>query len=90
MQVDGAEGLPRLLDKVRGKGPGVLFEGSAATLVSTFVGHYPWFATYNTLQVSGAARGRPARTARGLMRFVRETALHRGGRVRRRAPAAAT
>ncbi|EKX40552.1 hypothetical protein GUITHDRAFT_158297 [Guillardia theta CCMP2712] len=49
MQVE-EEGFQKLLAKIRARGVGVLFEGSAATLGSSFVGHYPWFATFNTLQ----------------------------------------
>lgn len=50
MQVEGKEGVDLLKEKVRVGGFGVLFDGAAATLGSTFVGHYPWFVTFNSLQ----------------------------------------
>lgn len=49
-QVDGKDGIQILLQKIERRGIGVLFDGSAATLGSSFVGHYPWFATFNSLQ----------------------------------------
>jgi len=52
LQVDGKDGVQTLLQKMERRGIGVLFDGSAATLGSSFVGHYPWFATFNSLQVN--------------------------------------
>ena len=52
LQVDGKEGVKQLWSKIERRGLGVLYDGSAATLGSTFVGHYPWFATFNSLQAS--------------------------------------
>jgi len=52
LQVDGKDGVQTLLNKIERRGLGVLYDGSAATLGSTFVGHYPWFATFNLLQAS--------------------------------------
>jgi hypothetical protein len=49
MQVDGKQGLPNLFNKVKAQGPLVMFRGSMASATATFVGHYPWFATYNFL-----------------------------------------
>lgn len=49
MQVEGARGFPHLLEKVRVGGPTVLYHGALAASAATFVGHYPWFATYNSL-----------------------------------------
>lgn len=49
LQVDGAKGLGILTNKVRQNGPLVLFRGALAASGATFVGHYPWFATYNYL-----------------------------------------
>ena len=45
MQVDGKDGIQLLLSKIERRGLGVLYDGSFATLGSSFVGHYPWFAT---------------------------------------------
>jgi hypothetical protein len=44
-QVEGARGLPSLIQKVRVGGPTVLYHGALAASAATFVGHYPWFAT---------------------------------------------
>jgi len=47
MQVTGK--FSAVLDKVKIAGPGALYNGSIAAASATFVGHYPWFATYNFL-----------------------------------------
>lgn len=49
MQVEGKQGFAALMNKVKLGGPTVLYDGALAASVATFVGHYPWFATYNTL-----------------------------------------
>eukprot|EP00668_Euglena_longa_P046457 GGOE01062142.1.p1 GENE.GGOE01062142.1~~GGOE01062142.1.p1 ORF type:complete len:629 (-),score=180.12 GGOE01062142.1:248-2134(-) len=49
MQVEGQAGVSILLQKIADNGPGVLFAGSVANLVANFVGHYPWYLTYNWL-----------------------------------------
>jgi len=49
MQVEGAEGMQRLIDRIKQQGPGPLYQGSIATAVATFAGNYPWFLTYNSL-----------------------------------------
>ena len=41
--------MAKLMEKLRINGPEVLFYGSVASAVATFVGHYPWFLTYNFL-----------------------------------------
>ncbi len=41
-QVEGKDGLSKLLKKVRTIGPTTLFHGSLAAAAATFVGHYPW------------------------------------------------
>jgi hypothetical protein len=50
MQVEGKDGLPKLMAKYKAGGPVVFFHGAGATLAASFVGHYPWFTTFNTLQ----------------------------------------
>jgi hypothetical protein len=40
MQVEGKNGIPILLTKLK-RGPQVLFYGAIATATATFVGHYP-------------------------------------------------
>lgn len=49
MQVEGKNGIPALMAKMQKGGPGVLYHGAVAASAATFVGHYPWFAVYNTL-----------------------------------------
>lgn len=50
LQVEGKPALTGLFNKMRVHGPVVLFHGAIAASAATFVGHYPWFATYNLLQ----------------------------------------
>lgn len=47
MQVTGRFGA--VLDKIKVGGPMVLYNGAIAAASATFVGHYPWFFTYNFL-----------------------------------------
>jgi len=48
MQVEGKQGLPKLMVKIR-KSPLALWHGALGASAATFAGHYPWFATYNFL-----------------------------------------
>jgi hypothetical protein len=55
MQVEGRAGLTQLHGKYMAaggfpRGVPVLWHGAYGTVGATFVGHYPWFATYNALQ----------------------------------------
>jgi hypothetical protein len=52
MQANGKEAMPLLKAKIATGGPQVMFHGATATMAATFVGHYPWFATFNTLQAN--------------------------------------
>lgn len=47
MQVTGK--FSNVVDKVKVGGPLTLWNGALAAASATFVGHYPWFATYNLL-----------------------------------------
>lgn len=47
MQVTGK--FSNVIDKVKVGGIPALYQGSIAAASATFVGHYPWFATYNFL-----------------------------------------
>ena len=47
LQVDGS--LKGLLGKVKAKGPFAFYHGALGAAAATFAGHYPWWATYNTL-----------------------------------------
>jgi hypothetical protein len=49
MQVEGSNALPILRQKLIINGPSVLFNGALASSAATFVGHFPWFVTYNTM-----------------------------------------
>lgn len=52
MQVEGKDGLSKLMTKFRANGPSTFYQGSMAATAATFVGHYPWFATYNYLNAT--------------------------------------
>ena len=49
LQVEGAKGLSILKAKIAKSGPSVLYYGALASASATFVGHFPWFATFNFL-----------------------------------------
>ncbi|TVY83878.1 hypothetical protein LSUE1_G001800 [Lachnellula suecica] len=49
LQVQGAGGTTILRQRIKANGVGSLWWGALATAAATFVGHYPWFATYNFL-----------------------------------------
>ena len=49
LQVHGNNGLKNLKFKVNNNGIRGLYHGSLANMSATFVGHYPWFFTYNYL-----------------------------------------
>ena len=49
LQVEGKHGISLLKNKLNKSGPKVLYHGTLASMSATFVGHYPWFLTYNLL-----------------------------------------
>ncbi|KAH8105184.1 mitochondrial carrier [Cristinia sonorae] len=49
MQTDGKAGIVILKSRIKRYGIGTLWYGAFATAAATFVGHYPWFGTYNFL-----------------------------------------
>ncbi|RGP80311.1 hypothetical protein FLONG3_1612 [Fusarium longipes] len=49
LQAQGARGTTLLRRRIKSNGIGSLWWGAFATAAATFVGHYPWFATYNYL-----------------------------------------
>jgi len=49
LQVEGKDGLQKLRAKIKVGGPGVVYHGALGAMSATFVGHYPWFYTYNKL-----------------------------------------
>ncbi|KAF8435501.1 mitochondrial carrier [Boletus edulis BED1] len=52
MQTQGKDGMALLRARVRKYGFGTLWYGALATAAATFVGHYPWFGTYNYLDAT--------------------------------------
>ncbi|KAH7886581.1 mitochondrial carrier domain-containing protein [Phlebopus sp. FC_14] len=52
MQTQGKEGMALLRARVKKYGIGTLWYGALATAAATFVGHYPWFGTYNYLDAN--------------------------------------
>lgn len=52
LQVEGKPGLNVLFAKAKVNGPSAYYHGALAAAGATFVGHYPWFATFNTLQAN--------------------------------------
>jgi len=50
-QVEGAEGLKKLIEKTK-KHPTALWQGAVGAMTATWVGHYPWFYTNNQLRAS--------------------------------------
>ncbi|PVI01945.1 mitochondrial carrier [Periconia macrospinosa] len=49
LQAQGARGTTLLKERIKTDGIGSLWWGAFATAAATFVGNYPWFATYNWL-----------------------------------------
>ncbi|KAG8684614.1 hypothetical protein FRC08_013600, partial [Ceratobasidium sp. 394] len=49
LQAQGARGTALLRQRIKTDGITSLWWGALATAAATFVGHYPWFATYNYL-----------------------------------------
>ena len=52
MQVSGAGGVAQLRKRVATGGILTLYSGALGNVVATFLGHYPWFFTYNYLQAA--------------------------------------
>lgn len=49
LQVNGKDGLKLLANKYRQNGIGVFYHGTLGAFTATYVGHFPWFFTYNYL-----------------------------------------
>lgn len=52
MQTRGAPGVQLLKDRLKKYGPATLWYGAWATAAASFVGSFPWFATYNWLSTA--------------------------------------
>ncbi|KZV60101.1 mitochondrial carrier [Peniophora sp. CONT] len=52
LQTQGKKGWPILGRRIRTYGIWTLWYGAWATAAATFVGHYPWFGTYNFLSAN--------------------------------------
>lgn len=50
LQAQGKPGIAILKARIKRYGVGTLWYGAVATAAATFVGHYPWFSTYNYLE----------------------------------------
>ncbi|KIL63915.1 hypothetical protein M378DRAFT_647393 [Amanita muscaria Koide BX008] len=50
LQTQGRDGMRILKDRIKKYGIVTLWYGAMATAAATFVGHYPWFGTYNYLE----------------------------------------
>ena len=50
-QVYGSDGLKVLFQKFKVNGISAFYQGAVASATATMVGHYPWFTTYNYLDV---------------------------------------
>jgi len=49
-QVRGADAVQLLAAKVQDRGPLALYDGAVAAAAASWVGNFPWFLTFNTLQ----------------------------------------
>jgi hypothetical protein len=49
LQVLGKDGISKLKTKYRANGVRVFYHGAMGAFGATYVGHFPWFATYNYL-----------------------------------------
>ncbi|KAJ3187230.1 hypothetical protein HK101_009437 [Irineochytrium annulatum] len=49
LQTQGKDGMALLKQRIKAHGVGTLWYGAGASAAATFVGHYPWFATYNIM-----------------------------------------
>ncbi|KAL3772784.1 LOW QUALITY PROTEIN: hypothetical protein ACHAWU_003343 [Discostella pseudostelligera] len=54
LQIESKKGLGELMKRVRRGNIHLLFSGSLANAASSFIGHYPWFYTYNLLSRNAA------------------------------------
>ena len=52
LQVSGANGASQLRRRIATDGILTLYSGALGNVVATFLGHYPWFFTYNYLQAA--------------------------------------
>ncbi|KAF8152223.1 mitochondrial carrier [Crassisporium funariophilum] len=52
LQTQGKPGMQILKARIKMYGIGTLWYGAFATAAATFVGHYPWFGTYNYLEAN--------------------------------------
>ena len=49
LQVLGKDGINKLKTKYKANGTKVFYHGAIGAFGATYVGHFPWFATYNYL-----------------------------------------
>ena len=51
LQVEGSEGLHKLINRLSVGDIGVLYHGTLATILVTITGYYPWFFVHNYLDL---------------------------------------
>lgn len=73
MQVQGS--FSHVIIKLKHGGPAILYHGSIASATATFVGHYPWFYTYNLLNEFFPERKYDTSTSPKLDEFVRRAGI---------------
>ena len=49
LQIESGKGFRRLMSNVKKGHVHLLYSGAVANALSSFIGHYPWFYTYNVL-----------------------------------------
>ena len=54
LQIENKKGLADLMARVKRGNVHLLYSGSLANALSSFLGHYPWFYTYNLLSRNAA------------------------------------
>ena len=65
LQIESSKGLAQLMERVRMGEFHLLYSGAVANAISSFIGHYPWFYTYNMLSGNEALlKAIPWNTAR--------------------------
>lgn len=49
LQVEGKKGIPLLKNKLKIGGPSIFYHGSMGAFGATYMGHFPWYYTFNYL-----------------------------------------
>ncbi|XP_063934439.1 uncharacterized protein LOC135146208 isoform X3 [Zophobas morio] len=73
LQVQGPKGLSLLGEKIKMRGPSILYHGALASASATFVGHFPWFFTHNQNALIGFISSMVSDTCSNSIRVVKTT-----------------